>query len=100
MHEVGPGPVPQRVYPVHMAVRRIRETVDIQEGVARLGVLHLGPFDQHQAVLHTALLKGLVGLGDHQVDHCLDRGGPARRRARGRCIEDGDVDRDIGSDLA
>ena len=43
---------------------------------------------------------GLVGLRDLQVDHRLDRGGAARRLARGRRIEDGDVDGDVRAGLA
>ena len=93
MDEVGLGSVAQRMHLVHVTVRRIRETVEIDSVVARLGVRHLGPGHQRHAVIHPALLVGLVGFGDHQVDHGLDRGGAPGGPARSRRIDDGHVDR-------
>ena len=37
----------------------------------------------------------LVRLGDPEVDHRLDRGGPARRLAHGRRVHDGQIDGEI-----
>ena len=42
MHEVGPDLVAHRVHLVHVTVGRLRETVQIEESVARLGIPHLG----------------------------------------------------------
>ena len=96
MREVGPGQIAHRVHLVHVAVRRIREAVYIAE-VPRLGVLHLRSRHQRQAVVHATRLVGLVGLGDHQIDHRLDLGGPAGLLASGRRVDDGYVDGDLGS---
>ena len=95
MHEVRPDPVAQIVHLVHVAVRRIRETVSVDATGARLGVTHLGPRHQGQALGHRARRVGLVGLGEHEVDRRLDRGGAARRLARARRIDDGHVDRHL-----
>ena len=86
MHEVGPGPVAGRVHLVHVTVRRIRETAYIAE-IPRLGVLHLRSRHQRQTVVHAARLVHLVGLGDHQIDHRLDLGGPASLLASCRRVE-------------
>ena len=91
VHRIGPGPVTQRVRFVQVAVRRIDETVEIEAAV-RLGVRHLRPAHQGQALAHAARRVGPVGLRDHQVDLGLDRGGAARRLEGGRRIDDGHVD--------
>ena len=79
----------------------MRETAKIDPGVVvGLGIRHLGPLDQCQTVAHAARLVGLVRLGDHQIDHRRDLEGAARRLARGRRMEDGHVDRDVGCGLA
>lgn len=93
VHEVGPGSVADNVDLVHMAVRPIRETVKIEGRIARLRVLHLGSGHKRHSVAHAARLVGLVRLGDHQVDHRLDRGSAAGPRAGTRRIEDRHVDR-------
>ena len=97
VHEVGPDPVAQAVHPVHVAVRRVREPVDVDEAAARLGIRHLGPDRQRHAVADPARLVGPIGLGHPQVDPGLDGGGAAGGFARGRRVDDGHVDRDLRS---
>ena len=85
VHEVGPDALAEGVNLVQVAVAGVVEASEIElVPVAGLGVRHLGPVPQRDAMAHPARLVGLVRLGDHQVDHGLDGGGPARRPARGR----------------
>ena len=94
VHEVGAGLVAQGVRLVEIAVRRVCETADVARA-GGLGIPHLRPAHQRQTLLHAARRVGLVGLGDPEVDLGLDAGRAARRLARGRRIEDGDVYRDV-----
>ena len=100
VHQVGPNPIAQAVHLVQVAVRRVCETDDVDQGFVRLPVPDLGPRHQPQAVSDPALREGLVGLGDHQVDDRRDGRGAARRRARGRRMDDGHVEGDVRAGVA
>ena len=85
--EVRSDPVAYRVDLVHVTVRAPDETVKIPIVVC-LRVLHLFPGRQHNPLVHAAVPVGLVRLGDHEVDHRLDRRRPPLPPARRRRIED------------
>ena len=91
MHEVGPDLVPDRMHFVQVAVRRVRQTPEVNV-LVDFGIFDLSRGDQRDTLFHATVRVGLIRRGDHEVDHRLDLGDTAGVSACRRRIENRHVD--------